>query len=237
MIKYFETENKETYCLEATLANTENNDGINTVSLAQENIGLFRYVNEMNDPCPTATLEYIDTSQIIDRFVGKQYVVCSVVFKHLIIEKAGNVSTKTENEAESTSMGFIVNNIEIIQRTGTQIHYRLHLISTIWTKLMRKVKYTNYKQTEKNSVIEILKTICDDNKIPIDEESFQKCKSTSKLKYISGNNDNFYTCFRYLMNKSFYNQDNIKDSALKGIVFNDKLEKLCMFDFTNDFKY
>jgi len=123
-----------------------------------------------------------------------------------------------------------VNGIEIRERKGTEITYRLTLVSQNMINCLGNVKYSNYDR-EPEEIFDIVKGIVKSNDLTIHKETFEAIKSDVKLSYATNDNDNVLTAVRYLLHKLYYYQSKIL--SMKFIVYNETKNRYQLFDLAN----
>ena len=213
----------------------------NETVLATSNVLEFQYVNQLGKLCLEGTLKYVDTEGFVANFIGDEYVGLDIYIAKQKQESDGTF-TREENDVDNQfEHNFIVNNIEIIGRSTTSVVYLFHLTSKQWYNFSAKLDISTYSKdsTElSGGVVGLVKeclvhnktTDADDKLFTVDN-TFDICKDSIKLDYISKANDNVFTAIDYLMNKQFYYQT-IADS-MKFIAFNESSRTYKIIDLAN----
>lgn len=145
---------------------------------------MFTYTNTLNNLWTTGTLDYLDTEGIIAKFQEKDNVVILVNFKRLNIETEGDLRVERSNPNEETNLTLYVNKILIKHQHSNEIEYHLELFGIQCLGLIKSVKYSNYDK-EKERIADLILKILNQYELNPDSESFEQCKSTAKIEYIS----------------------------------------------------
>ena len=98
---------------------------------------------------------------------------------------------------------FFVTKIEILDRQGTVVTYRIHMVSVNWLNLSSTVNYTNYGKNPEQ-LFDIIKNLIKLAELEVDENTFSVVKSDVKLNYITNGNDTVASCIKYLLSKMIY---------------------------------
>lgn len=117
---------------------------------------------------------------------------------------------------------FIVNDIKILARAQGVIKYRIDLVSNNWFNCIANVEYSNYDRdpVELFTVLRECFRLVD---LKVDDESFNRVKSSVSLNYITNVNDCMLSVIRYLLPKTFYFR--LRDSGMKFLMYNETTDK------------
>lgn len=111
---------------------------------------------------------------------------------------------------------FIVDNMEIIQNTNTEIYYNIKFTGVEYLKLLNNISYTNYGQEKKNIFL-LMKDIFNICGLGVDG-SFDTVKSEIQMNYITSGNETAVTVIDYLLQKQFF-YPGVVDSTMKFLLF------------------
>lgn len=217
------------YTFVATLyTHTEDEDY--EVSLDNDLVQYFEYQNALNRLMLEGSIVYVDRYGKVDSFLDKQFAHCQIIFNEVEQKFDGNITIEKQSDTFKFIHQFIVNNIEVLKRNGTEITYKIHLVSSNWYKLAATVDYTNYQQ-EPMTTFDILKACLAANDLLINKDMFELVTSEVKLNYITNGNDNLFSIFDYLMHKQYYYKT--KDQNLKFLVYAENKDWFQPFDISN----
>ena len=200
------------------------------ITLEQQQILKFQYVNELNKLYMTAELDCVDTGGQIDRFLDKMHVLCYVI---LVAHKQKNDEAFTVEKIDDDKAFqhvFIVDNIGITDRNNSQITYKIKLASINKIRCSANIAYSNYAidNDEEKSVFNILKACLIQAGLNIDAESFEGITTPVKLDYITNGNDTAETILKFLLNRLYY--FSTKDLSFKAIAYNQNYDQYTLFD-------
>lgn len=201
-----------------------------THSLNNEDVQMFEYTNAFNQLYLKGTLTYTDRYGIVDKYLEKQYPYLKVLFSETEKEIENDITTEKLSPTNKLQHDFFITNVEILNRQGSIISYRMHLVSVNWFKLIGNITYSNYSKRPE-TVIDLIKTAFALNNLNVGKETFDKVKTEVKLNYVTNGNDNTLTMIKYLLSKLYYYD--IKDPALKFIYYNDIKDQFDLFDILN----
>lgn len=160
----------------------------------------------------TGSLTYTDVEGYVTDFLNRTNVEVIVDLKRILTTADGDVSLKNVDEANTFYHVFIVNNIEIVNRDGGTIKYKLHLISKNFNALVKTLHYTNYNR-EPETITDILKALFKRAADGFGAEpmftlskSFEEDEAASivKMNYVTNGNDNMMTAAKFLLSRTFY---------------------------------
>lgn len=197
----------------------------------------FTWVNEINNILLTGELDYIDTSGDISKFFGSY-----ISFIAISIEK-NNKKEKTPDKSIKQKFHhvFLVNNYEILSRTGTNVEYKLYLVSAHWFNYIANIEYSTHNKEENKPnekdifeiMHEILKTAFSGaNNIDCDDKTFSSKKSEINLDYCTTTQTTCASAIKYLQNKMIYFQDKIE--YLNFLVYDEFNKKIKLLNFLDD---
>lgn len=219
--------NGEKYTFNVTF---DHDDIAKPISLEQQQILKFTYVNALNQLCMTAELECVDTGGYLDQFLDKMYVKCHVFFAaHK--QKNDKAITIEKIDVDKTFYHvFLVENMQIVDRKYSQITYRIKLVSKNKINCTANVSYSNYAAVDEKerSLFNILKTCLVQAGLNVDKTSFDNITAPISLDYITNGNDNVETILKFLLNRLFYLSK--KDTSFKAIAYNQNYDTYQLFD-------
>ena len=213
----------------------------------------FSYTNELNYLCLTGYLDVLDPLQEIGKLYSKPFCHLQVRFEKQLLTPAARDQDYASTEPPIIFQHtFIITNIEIKERKNNIISYRLHLISTMWYRLIGKVLYSSWDKFDSDGNL-----LADGSKTPtpysmirdmltvgfesfniqpkinldndfIDSKSFntaiEKCPA-SPIKFASCQNT-LMESINYLMNSQLqFNVKTANDFKLNFLMFDDLNQK------------
>lgn len=188
----------------------------------------FEYYNQINSLAIPAILTYEDRYGLIDKYLEKPYVLCSITFGTVETEiKDGVINYKTLSDEALLNMDFLVSKIEIVKRQGKKVIYKIHMISQNWMNLVSNITYSNYGK-KPEQIFKIIKNILKLAELDVDDKTFDDVKSDVKLSYITNGNDTPVTCIKYLLSKMMYYKQH--DDVWKFIYYDEQVKKYKLFD-------
>ena len=222
--------NGKTYFFQATIF-TKTDLYSSHHGLDFNNCVTFEYQNQLNSLAIPAVLTYRDVYGVIDKYIEKPFVQSMIVFAEVTTEiKDDEIVVRDLDDKAMLSMTFLVTKIEIVERHGREVIYKLHMISSNWINLTSIIDYTNYSKNPEQ-IFKIIKNILSDAQLEIDDKSFDEVKSEVKINYITNGNDTVLTCIKYLLSKMIYYKK--YDESWKFIFFDEQKNKYRLFDFSN----
>lgn len=196
----------------------------------------FTWVNEINNILLTGELEYIDTTGEISKFFGS-YLAYVYVSLSRNTSKDETVDNSVKQEFNHL---FLVNNYEILSRSGSNVIYRLYLVSAHWFNYIANIEYSTHssddsKPNEKDIfqiIQDVLKIAFKDNAyITCDDESF-KAESGVQLEYCTTIQSKLDSIIKYLQNKMIYHQDRVDNISF--LVLDEFSKKIKLLSLGND---
>ena len=196
-----------------------------TLQLNAANVKLFRYASSVNQLCMDGEIVYVDINGDVDKFIHKHFCYCKVVLIHI------NPDTDYDPIRDSSMWHlFHVVNIEILNRAGHEITYKLKLVSANWWKCNSNLVFSNYG-SKPESIIQLMKKLLVQKKLVVDEDSFSKVVTQVKMNYIANGNDNLFTSIPYLLARQFYFSK--RDNSIKFVCYDNIFDKYYMLDLNN----
>ena len=200
------------------------------VYLVNDDVALFQYENSLNQLFLKGELVYVDKYGTIDRFLEKTMVYCDV--QKIMHETSvdGDVQTEKLSESVKFQHTFLVDAMEVRERKGNQITYRMTLVSQNWLECISNVRYSNYDR-QPEEIFDIVKGMLGQVDLIVHKDTFDAIKSNVKITYATQLNDNVISSIRYLLHKLYYFQS--KDISMKFIVYNETMNRYQLFDVAN----
>lgn len=227
------------FCVRFIGINESNPKKSVTHILDNSSIDSFSWTNEINNILLTGELEYADLNGDISKFFGTY-----VSYIHVILSKN---NTKERSPDRSINQEFkhlfLINNFEIIGRSGAIIVYKLHLVSAHWFKYISHVEFSNYKDFDHKEIFTIMKRILeitfdsseDNFSIKCDSTSFENKKTNILLDYCTTTQTTCMSAIKYLQNKLIYFSDDKIIENLSFLVFDEFNNKIKLFNLTDQF--
>lgn len=203
------------------------------IKIDNTNVKSFTWINEINNILLLGELEYNDAKGDVGKFFGTYISFVGVKLIKVSDEKKDDFTEAAEEEVFDHE--FIINNYEIIGRTGTIIKYKFYLISSNWFNYMSNIYFSNYDSDDKtiyNSMLNILNIAFKGTDIKCDKKSFSVPSDT--LEYCTTCQTTCMDAIKYLQNKLIYNEK-FKLNEL-SFIFYDEFEKTIKL-FKLDNKY
>lgn len=183
-----------------------------------------------NDLCLEATLDYTDPSGQVLSFVGRQNVACNIDFVEIHKDFDQSFSAELIDPAKSFKHEFIVKKLEILQREGVDIKFRIHMVGVEWLKLVANVTFSNYNKGTQG-IFDILQQCLMMNDLPVNSASFETAASKVAIQYATGGDENIFTIFNYLLERLYYYAGNYEE-AMKFIWIDHITGEYNLFDFS-----
>lgn len=218
------------YFFSVVLTTTLQNGLDFTAAVNNSCIQEFSYVTECNNLFLTGSLTCIDKLGKLDAFMQSTLSYCSVVMYEQVQRDDGALTIETIKRSNEFNHMFIIDNVEILNRAGETINYKMSLISSTWLNCVANIKYSNYKKPPQ-PIFDILKDCILSSKLRIDPISFKTVKTGVKLNYITNANDNLLTVKNFLFSKLYYQL--VKDDSLKFLIYNEANDNYQLFDIKN----
>lgn len=163
----------------------------------------------------SGSLVYTDVEGYVTGFLDKTNVVVIVDLKQILVTEDGIAAVKTVDEANTIYHKFLVNNIEILDRDGGILKYKLYLTSINFNALVKTLHYSNYGRDPEaitNIIKALMKRAADGfGAEPMYKlnDSFEEGKdesveSDTKMNYVTNGNDNMLTAAKFLLSMMFY---------------------------------
>lgn len=202
----------------------------NYLNLDCGKISFFQYENELNKLCLSGKLIYTDIEGKVINYLHDTVLYMLVSLAKLDEQENGGVKTEVQSKTEKFEYAFLVNNIEILQRSGSNITYCFHLISKNYLNFQAKVHYSNYND-KKLPVLSILNQCLVQNQrddYTTNVSSFLCCMNGPEIYYTTHANDDAFSVSKYLLNKQFYYEE--KADSIKFLKYDEYTNKYSIFD-------
>lgn len=200
------------------------------ISMDAADIEEFVYENKLNSLVLTGHIIYTDKYARVDKFLNQHFGYCYVFFAENKQKSDNGLVIEKIDEEQCFTHTFIISGIKVISRQSSIIKYQIDLISNNWFKCIANIDYTNYNEG-KQQIFDILKACIKNNDLTVDDETFEKVRSSVKINYITNTNDNLFTISNYLMQKMYYYNE--KDNCMKFFLYNESKNRYQLFDVTN----
>ena len=82
-------------------------------------------------------------------------MACNIDFVEIHQDFDESFSVETLDPAKSFKHEFLVKKLEIVEREGADIKFKIHLVGVEWLKLVANIAYSNYSKG-KQSIFDIL---------------------------------------------------------------------------------
>lgn len=179
-------------------------------NMSNGGIQMLEIANGFNELVLEATLEYSDPTGQVMSFVGRQNVACNIDFVEIHQDYDQSFGSDSIRPERSFKHQFIVKKLEIVDRSTTNIKYKILLVSIDWLKLVSNITFSNY-DSGKQGVFEILKQCLVYNGLNVNGESFDQAGSAVQLSYATSGSENVITIFNYLMSRLYYYADSYEE--------------------------
>ena len=217
--------NGQIYSLVVTLTHAS----VSSLPIDIGQISKLTIENEVNKFFLTGELIVTDNYGKIDQFIDKQYVKCRVLLNQIEQKFDGRITLQKSSETNKLFHDFIVQNIAIINRSKSAITYKLSLVGENILKCMALIQYSNYSLKEEDqNAFKILQACMKLANLNVNKVSFDKIKSDAAFSYITNENDNIQTVFKYLMSKVCYYDK--RDDSFKMLVYDESTDTYFLFD-------
>lgn len=209
-----------------------------SITLDQKYITEFEYSNGFNQLAMTGSITYIDTLGQIDRVMESNYATCEISFRGVEVKRDGSTSTNVEvyHSGESLNHIFLINKIEILNRNGSDITYKISLISKNIIKLLEHFNYSSYGITgrRKGSILDNIFDIIMFLGLKVDNSfrTFYTVESADQdvsCDYITNVNDTALDTIYILLNKLYYYTTKQTDS-MRFLFYDDYYNTYKLFD-------
>ena len=209
--------------------------------LTNENIESVQFENALNQLYMTGSLVYSDVEGYITDFLNRTNVEVIIDLRRILTTSDGDVSIKNTDTSNTFYHEFLVDNIQILDRDGGTLKYKLFLVSKHYTAMIKTLHYSNYnKKPEK--LTDILKILLKQAASGFSDEPLFKlskqfeadeCASDVKINYATNGNDNMLTISKFLLSRMFYYQSKSaqgKDESMKFLFYDQFNNCYNMFD-------
>lgn len=209
--------------------------------LANENLEMLEFTNELNQLCMTGSLIYKDVEGYVTDFINRTNTTVIVDLRRILTQADGDISIKNTDDANKFYHEFLVNNIEILDRDGGIITYKLYMISINFNALVKTLHYSNYNK-DPEKITDMLKSLLKRAAEGFGEQPLYKigkqfeedeCTSNVKMHYTTNGNDNMLTIAKFLLSKMFYFQlksSESRDESIKFLYYDQYENAYNMFD-------
>lgn len=212
---------------------SSNKDDDICVSFDANDIEEVVYEGKLNDLLLKGHVIYTDKYAAVDKLMNAHYCYCDIMFAQNIKESDNGDGMANLDKEKRFFHTFIVTNIKVIARMASIIKYQIDLSSINWFNCAANVDFSNYGYTPQ-PIFDIIKSCIVNNKLQIDDESFNRVKAPVQINYISQRNDNLFTAVNYLMHKLYYDPM-MRDDSMKFIVYDQFLDKYRLLDIKDQF--
>lgn len=202
------------------------------IVLNNEDIVSFQYVNEFNQLFLTGELIFIDKYSVLDQFSQQQNVYCTISNIEHEYASDGSFNIKKLSEVYKFQHTFIINSIQILDRSENALTYKLTLIGKNWFNCVSNLTYSTYN-TKKTDIFKILQDLIVQSGQLCEKTTFDKIKANVEIDYITQQNDNLISCFKYLLNKLMYFKT--YTDSLKFLLYNESTNLYQLFDITDQY--
>lgn len=166
----------------------------------QKDISVIQFSNKLNQLYMDGILEFTDTTGHFDKYMYLQYSFVNINIKEFTKIESGNI--KMGQLRSEFNHDFLIDRIQILERNESNIRYRFYLVTSKILNLIRKIEFSSYGK--KMDVTDHLKTFL----VDFDELEIGKTINENKdgmiIEYITNGNDDFFSLFRFLMNRLYY---------------------------------
>ena len=199
--------------------------------LENEYILGFEYTNEINKLFLEGTLAYVDNTGQLDKFIEQQFSYLKIIIQEYTQQSTDTIAVAVDKPNYKFEQTFFIKNIQIVNREGSVITYKIHFVSQNWLKLIGYVFYSNYNKTEPDSLFDIIKSVLIANSLKINSDTFDKVKTNVKTHYISQGNDNVISIINYLLNRLFYYDS--KDNSIKFLYYDEFSDQYNLYNLND----
>lgn len=195
--------------------------------LNNEDILSFQYTNELNSLYLKGEMIYVDKYSIMDKFFQEQSVYCTITNVQHEYENDNLFKTTKLSDTLKFYHTFIIDKLQIIERSGNTLTYKMSLVGKNWYNCTANLNYSTYN-TKKTDIFDILKSLIVQSGQVCEPLTSDKIKSGVEIDYITHENDNLLTCFKYLMNKMLYYRT--FSESIKFLLYNETTNMYQFFD-------
>ena len=178
--------------------------------LDMTNILEIQIFNKMNEFMQTGSLTYVDDRQIVDKMVGSTLAYLEVQIQKNSFVGANKPLLNEPDPSMFLSDRFLVDTIDLLDRSSDRLTYRISFVDKNFLSLTRNLSYSCFDGDQKTNIGDILKKLFKKAELKINEETLKNIGTS--LKYITKDNDNLMTSFRFLMRRDFYMQEGRSES-------------------------
>ena len=166
----------------------------------QKDIQLIQFSNKLNQLYMDGIIEFTDTTGHFDKYMYLQYSFVNINIKEYSKIESGDI--KMGYVRSKLNHDFLKDRIQILERNESNVKYRFYLVTSKILNLIRKIEYSSYGKGM--DVTDHLKTFL----VDFDEMEIGKTIEENKdgivIEYITNGNDDFFSLFRFLMNRLYY---------------------------------
>lgn len=198
-----------------------------SVPLDNNSVERFSWSNILNDLVIKGELVYIDLYGKLDKFIDRQYAFCQVYFSQIQQQVDGEIMLESEVQDCFLKRIFLIDKINILERNGNAITYKLSLIDSTIFNFQQLITFSNYDRGPE-PVFDILKACIQSAGLRVDVDSFDRVSPDVSLNYTTSGKDTLLSVIKYLMSRLFYYQK--KDNSLKMLFFNELANVVQAFD-------
>lgn len=166
----------------------------------QKDIQLVQFSNKLNQLYMDGIVEFTDTTGHFDKYMYLQYSFVNINIKEYSKVQGGNI--KMGYVKFEFNHDFLIDRIQILERKESNVRYRFYLVTSKILNLIRKIDYSSYgKSMDVTDHLKLFLTEYDELQIG---KTLDENKDGIITEYITNGNDNFFSLFRFLMNRLYY---------------------------------
>lgn len=166
----------------------------------QKDISLIQFSNKLNQLYMDGILEFTDTTGHFDKYMYLQYSFVNINIKEFTKIESGDI--KMGQVKSEFNHDFLIDRIQILERNESNVRYRFYLVTNKILNLIRKIDYSSYgKSMDVTDHLKLFLTDYDELQIG---KTLDENKDGIITEYITNGNDDFFSLFRFLMNRLYY---------------------------------
>ena len=169
-------------------------------TINQKDISLIQFSNKLNQLYMDGILEFTDTTGHFDKYMYLQYSFVNINIKEFAKIESGDI--KMGQVKSEFNHDFLIDRIQILERNESNVRYRFYLVTSKILNLIRKIDYSSYgKSMDVTDHLKLFLTDYDELQIG---KTLDENKDGIITEYITNGNDDFFSLFRFLMNRLYY---------------------------------
>lgn len=169
-------------------------------TINQKDISLIQFSNKLNQLYMDGILEFTDTTGHFDKYMYLQYSFVNINIKEFAKIESGDI--KMGQVRSEFNHDFLIDRIQILERNESNVRYRFYLVTSKILNLIRKIDYSSYgKSMDVTDHLKLFLTDYDELQIG---KTLDENKDGIITEYITNGNDDFFSLFRFLMNRLYY---------------------------------